>query len=292
MTLPSDGVSPIAFGVMDAPPAWRCIDFISDLHLSALTPRTFDAWAAHLLNTPADAVFMLGDVFEVWVGDDARLEAHGFEHRCLAVLQQASSQRCIGFMAGNRDFLLGPDMANDAGLMALPDPLLLRAWGQSLMLSHGDALCLADTAYQRFRTEVRSAGWQSDFLARPLAGRRAIARELRARSERAHAEGHNDLWADLDTNACTALLRAARCPTLLHGHTHRPARHTLSPQMQRWVLSDWDLDVNDVNADAGAVAVANASAPEAPRADVIRWTATGLHRVAPATGPLTSRTRV
>jgi UDP-2,3-diacylglucosamine hydrolase len=263
----------LPFGELAAPAAWACIDFISDLHLSAQTPRTFEAWAQHLLHTPADAVLMLGDVFEVWVGDDARFDADdGFEAQCLAVLQAASRQRAIGFMAGNRDFLLGPAFCADAGLIALPDPLHLTAFGQSLLLSHGDALCLADTDYLRFRAEVRSPAWQADFLARPLAERRAIARGLRERSMAAKAAGGPaELWADVDTDAAVALCTQAGSPVLLHGHTHRPAVHTLSPQVQRWVLSDWDLD-----------------GPGAARADVIRWTAQGLQRVAPSTAPLSA----
>jgi UDP-2,3-diacylglucosamine hydrolase len=269
VSLPSAAIaSPShAFSVLAAPADWAAIDFISDLHLSAQTPHTFEAWAQHLLHTPADAVLMLGDVFEVWVGDDARHDlADGFEAQCLAVLQAASSQRAIGFMAGNRDFLLGPAMRADAGLIALPDPLRLDAFGGALLLSHGDALCLADTDYLRFRAEVRSAAWQADFLARPLDERRAIARGLRERSMAAKAAGGPaELWADVDTVTAVALCAQAACGTLVHGHTHRPAVHTLSPAVQRWVLSDWDLDD-----------------PGKERADVIRWTAQGLQRVAPA----------
>jgi len=262
-----------AFSVLAAPASWAAIDVISDLHLSAQTPRTFEAWAQHLLHTPADAVLMLGDVFEVWVGDDARFDdADDFEAQCLAVLQAASRQRAIGFMAGNRDFLLGADMRADAALIDLPDPLRVDAFGQSLLLCHGDAMCLADTDYLRFRAEVRSAAWQNDFLARPLAERRAIARGLRERSMAAKAAGGPaELWADVDSEAALALCSQAGSHTLVHGHTHRPAVHSLSPTVQRWVLSDWDLD-----------------GPGPARGEVLRWTAAGLQRMAPTAAPTTA----
>ncbi|HLL17851.1 MAG TPA: UDP-2,3-diacylglucosamine diphosphatase, partial [Rubrivivax sp.] len=156
-----------------APQTWRSIDFISDLHLCEAMPCTFDAWAGHLRYTSADAVFILGDLFELWVGDDMRTRA--FEKRCVDTLAEASGRRHIGFMAGNRDFLLGSDTLRDSGMAALPDPTLLCAFGQRWLLSHGDALCVDDKPYQIFRAEVRSPDWQAQFLARPLAERLAIA---------------------------------------------------------------------------------------------------------------------
>ena len=248
----------------DAPAGWQAIDFISDLHLRAGMPRSLEAWAAHLLHTPADAVFILGDLFEVWVGDDAR--ELPFERRCVDILARASTRRTVAFMAGNRDFLLGHAMCEASGLIALPDPTLLTAWNQRLLLSHGDALCLADTEYQRFRTLVRSADWQADFLARPLVERHRLAAEIRQRSEaRRRAHGHDsELWADVDGPAALAWLDAVQASTLVHGHTHRPGCHLLGPGSERQVLSDWDLDD-----------------PAAPRAEVLRLTPAGLQRVAP-----------
>ena len=131
------------FSEFAAPAAWRAIDFLSDLHLSDTTPRTFDALATHLRCTEADAVFILGDLFEVWVGDDARHA--GFEAECAAMLAEASSHRFIAFMAGNRDFLVGDALLMDCGIARLQDPTLLSAWGRQLLLTHGDALCLSDT---------------------------------------------------------------------------------------------------------------------------------------------------
>jgi UDP-2,3-diacylglucosamine hydrolase len=247
-----------------APAGWRCIDFISDLHLGAALPRTARAWEAHLLNTPADAVLMLGDVFEVWVGDDQR-EA-SFEHHCVEVLAEAASRRTIGFMPGNRDFLLGQAMRQACGLLALPDPTTLDAWGQRVLLTHGDVLCLDDEPYQRFRLESRSTAWQRRFLAQPLAVRLRQATEARAASQaRKDAAGFDpELWADVDSAAAVGWMHATGCSDLVHGHTHRPGTETLSPGHTRHVLSDWDLD-------------------RGSRAEVLRLTRDGFQRVPPAT---------
>lgn len=248
------------------PAAWRSIDFISDLHLSANGPRTVQAWRDHLLHTPADAVMILGDLFEVWVGDDQR--ERGFERLCIDVLAEAASRRTVAFMAGNRDFLLGDAMRRDCGLLALQDPTLLDAWGHRLLLSHGDALCLDDTEYQRFRAQARAPAWQREFLALPLAVRLQRAGQARAASEaRKQAAGFDpELWADVDAAAAVAWLHATGASDLIHGHTHRPGDEILAPGHARHVLSDWDLD-------------------QARRAEVLRLTRDGLVRVPPATAP-------
>jgi UDP-2,3-diacylglucosamine hydrolase len=166
------------FWELVAPADWTSIDFISDLHLAEETPRTFAAWAAHLRDTPASAVIILGDLFEVWIGDDARHA--GFEARCADVLAETASRRSVAFMCGNRDFLVGADLLRDCGVRALPDPTVLVAFGERLMLAHGDALCLDDLDYQRFRSLVRSPAWQREFLGKPLADRAIDARAQRA----------------------------------------------------------------------------------------------------------------
>lgn len=245
-----------------APPEWGAIDFLSDLHLAPATPRTLAGLRRHLQSSPADAFILLGDIFEVWIGDDARHE--GFEAECLQLLRTASQRRPLFFMAGNRDFLLGEAMARDAGLQLLPDPTVLQALGHRLLLSHGDALCLDDGDYQHFRAQVRSADWQREFLARPLPVRRALARQMRDASERKQQGQAMAAWSDLDAAACRDWLTRSGCTVLLHGHTHRPAVHELGDGLQRWVLSDWDLDA------------------AVPRADLLRLDARGLHRLAPA----------
>jgi UDP-2,3-diacylglucosamine hydrolase len=255
---------PESLATFDAPASWRAIDFISDLHLAANTPRTFDAWAAHLRHTDADAVFILGDLFEAWIGDD--MAESGFEARCVALLNEASQRRQIAFMAGNRDFLVGDAMLEANGVMRLQDPTLVTAFGTRALLSHGDALCLDDVAYQRFRGIVRRPGVQRAFLALPLSWRLAAGRTARRHSEGSRPDPER-AYADLDPLATLEWLRGSDAPTLVHGHTHAPASHTLAPGATRHVLSDWDLD------GAGS-----------PRAEVMRWTTSGFARIAPCTG--------
>ena len=129
-----------------APPAWRAIDFISDIHLSAAQPRTFEAWRAFLAGTDADAVFILGDLFEVWVGDDARASG-AFEAACAGVLQSAARRMHVAFMAGNRDFLVGPALLDDCGITALPDPVMLDAWGSPVLLNACEMQWIADNLF-------------------------------------------------------------------------------------------------------------------------------------------------
>ncbi len=143
--------------------SWRSVEFASDLHLCEEAPLTALAWGHWLRHTNADALFILGDLFEVWVGDDTR--ERPFLAACLRELQAASTRRPVFFIAGNRDFLIGPDALAAAGMQALPDPCPLTVLGQRLLLSHGDGLCLADTDYQGFRLMVRTPAWQHAFLA-------------------------------------------------------------------------------------------------------------------------------
>ena len=258
MNAPSERLAPQEF---IAPPEWRSIDFISDLHLAEDTPHAFAAWRDYLLHTAADAVFILGDLFEAWVGDDARHE--GFEAGAAAVLTEAASRRSIAFMVGNRDFLLSGTMLDACGVRALPDPTALGAFGQRVLLTHGDAWCVADLDYQRYRAQVRAPGWQSQVLAMPLADRRLLARRMRSESERQTA-AHPGEWFDVDKPTAVRWMTAARTPTLVHGHTHRPATEALAPGFVRHVLSDWELDRAAV-----------------PRAQVLRWQSGGWARLAP-----------
>lgn len=238
---------------LQAPPHWRNVDVISDLHLQASDAATFGAWQEFMQTTRADAVFILGDLFEVWVGDDViddRVrgdaitpgQAAGFEARCAQVLNAAARRLDLFFMHGNRDFLLGPAFARACGLILLDDPTVLDFAGQRWLLSHGDALCLADTDYMQFRAQVRSANWQQDFLAKPLAERQEIARALRTQSETRKRSGAT--YADVDTKTACNWLHAAHASTLIHGHTHKPADHDLpgglADGLRRIVLSDWD----------------------------------------------------
>jgi UDP-2,3-diacylglucosamine hydrolase len=216
------------------------IDFISDLHLGEDTPRSFDAWAKYMRSTPADAVIILGDLFEVWVGDDAR--ESGFGARCAEVLTAAASMRQIAFMAGNRDFLVGHAMLAACGVQSLADPTVLILGAERVLLSHGDLLCLSDIDYQQFRSMVRSPAWQCDFLALPLAERCRRAQLMREQSRLHQKARPNAGISDLDLPMTAQWMRAAATPTFVHGHTHRPATQVLAPDLVRHVLSDWDLD--------------------------------------------------
>ena len=266
-------IPPIA--ELQAPRSWRTVDFISDLHLHVGEPATFNAWQHYMQSTPADAVFILGDLFDVWVGDDV-LGSHSapnFEDACAQVLGDAAGQTAIFFMHGNRDFLLGqpatgislPDLCN---ITLLDDPCALTFAGQRWLLSHGDALCLDDVPYMNFRRQVRSAAWQQNFLAQPLAQRQLMARELRQQSQQQQAQRKQSgaPFFDLDPGATRAWLQAANAPLLIHGHTHQPALHDLGDGLQRIVLSDWDADPKAA----------------APRAEVLRLSkgaSAGLQRI-------------
>jgi len=236
----------MATHTLDAAPHWHVIDFISDLHLQASEQATFLAWQHYLSTTPADALFILGDLFEVWVGDDAANvtpgQAPSFEAQCQQLLAAATQRLAIFFMHGNRDFLLGESFASACGMTLLSDPTVLIFDARRWLLSHGDALCLADTDYQKFRAQVRTPAWQAAFLAKPLAERQSIARQLRAQSE--HHKRSGATYADVDTAAALQWLETAQADTLIHGHTHQPADHVLNLGAQapkrRLVLSDWE----------------------------------------------------
>lgn len=252
MTLPPLQEEPF---VLQAPPSWRCIDFISDLHLQPELPRTAAAFKTYLRDTPADALLILGDLFEAWVGDDARDQP--FEADCVQAIAAASKRMAVAIMVGNRDFLLGPDMLMACGASLLPDPCVLQAWGQRAVLMHGDALCLADAPYLRFRKQVRHPAWQATFLAQTLEARLAQARQMREASHAHQREQGMAEWADVDATQAGQLLHNAQAQWLIHGHTHRPASEPFgAPGCTRHVLSDWDLDNT-----------------AAPRAEVLRWRA-------------------
>lgn len=217
---------------------------MSDVHLHPAEPATFQAWQASLTTGLWDALFILGDLFEVWVGDDVLTDPstdpvyRAFWQQCAEVLRHTSQRMPVYYMPGNRDFLVGHALLTASGMTALTDPTVLQWAGQRWVLSHGDALCLSDEPYQVFRKEVRSAAWQNRFLARPLTERLALARHMRDASEQRKASGL--AWVDADNTAATEWLHAGRATLLIHGHTHMPATHNLGGGLTRRVLSDWD----------------------------------------------------
>lgn len=231
-----------------APSRWQSVDFLSDIHLDEGDRPTFEAWRSYLLGTDADAVFILGDLFEVWVGDDALGLASPFQRDCVQALQQAGQRLELHIMCGNRDFLMGPALMHACHATGLTDPCVLTFAGQRIVLTHGDALCIDDTDYQAFRSTVRSAAWQAAFLAKPLAERQAIARAIRMQSE-----SRKQVYAqlvDVDNGAAAALLAAHQATLMVHGHTHQAGQHTLQDGTQRLVLSDWCLSAMPPRADA------------------------------------------
>lgn len=231
-----------------ADPAWQRIDFISDIHLDEAEPHTFAAWAHYMSQTSADALFILGDLFEVWIGDD---NPDAFVQRCTDVLHSTAQRLPMYFVCGNRDFLVGAEFFQRTGIHPLNDPTVLDTGSTRMVLSHGDALCLDDRDYLAFRAQVRTPTWQTEFLAKPLTERQAIARHIRSQSE-ARKQSHAD-YADVDTTAAVAWLQAANAKVMIHGHTHQPAVHAPGPDLQRWVLSDWHAN----------------STP--PRLEVLQW---------------------
>ncbi|HNV59104.1 MAG TPA: UDP-2,3-diacylglucosamine diphosphatase [Rhodoferax sp.] len=224
---------------LDAPSHWNCIDFISDLHLQASDPLTFQAWKDYLHDTQANAVFILGDLFEVWVGDDILSLPSSFEAHCAEVLSAASTRIDLYLMHGNRDFLMGSQLMDACGSKALDDPTILTFANQRWLLTHGDAWCLDDTAYLKFREQVRGQQWQHAFLSKPLDERIDIARSLRQQSDA--RKQTQTTYADVDTATATAQMASERASHIIHGHTHRPARHPMGQGSERLVLSDWDM---------------------------------------------------
>ena len=234
------------FAELQALQHWRTVDFISDLHLSESEPATFDVWQRYMSSTTAGAVFILGDLFEVWVGDDSiRSDLSplssdlNFEERCTLVLQAAGKRLNLFFMHGNRDFLVGVQLMKACHATLLSDPTVLTFQEQRYLLTHGDMLCLADTQYLAFRNIVRQPAWQQAQLAKPLLERQATGRQMREESQK---NQQNLLeYADVDNPAAIAWLQAANAKTMIHGHTHKPADHGLGGGLERVVMTDWDL---------------------------------------------------
>ena len=214
---------------------------ISDLHLTPSMPLTaqrfFDFCEKE--GPGVEAVFILGDLFEYWIGDDAALDSP-FQQEVKRAIANLSTKTKTLYMHGNRDFLIGTDYLKKTGMTLLPDPSKIVIAGNEYILCHGDSLCTADVGYQVFRNWVRKPWLQNIFLRMPLDCRKSIAKNLRSNSSEERARKTN-----VTSHACATLLRDLPGNKLIHGHTHLPAHHyeQLNEQTwQRWVLSDWDLD--------------------------------------------------
>lgn len=211
--------------------------FVSDLHLDDSLPRQLQG-LQRLLEAEAatvDAVYILGDLFEVWIGDDDDSRIADAVRETLA---RAAKQCRLFVMPGNRDFLFGERFQTDTGAALLEDPTVATVDGEPVLLAHGDAYCAGDLEYQRARTQLRSAAWRREVLAKPLAERRTLARELRATSAAANANKADNIM-DVTPAAIDSALADAGAPTMIHGHTHRPAVHDLGAGRRRIVLGDW-----------------------------------------------------
>lgn len=217
--------------------------FISDLHLCESRPAIITAFTRFLKQTAADAdaLYILGDLFEYWAGDDA-IEA-GIHAQTIDALNQLGQHGVkVYLMHGNRDFLLGNAFSKAANCTILPDPSLITLYGQSILLSHGDDLCTDDVTYQQFRSEVRTDTWKTQFLSQPLTDRIAYIESVRTKSEQEKSMKSMEIM-DVNASAVNTLLKEHHYPpALIHGHTHRPMKHIHqidSHHCERWVLGDW-----------------------------------------------------
>ncbi|MBL0041029.1 MAG: UDP-2,3-diacylglucosamine diphosphatase [Xanthomonadales bacterium] len=212
--------------------------FISDLHLDDRRPAVtalFRDWLRREAKQ-ADALYILGDLFEAYIGDDD--DAPLIATVADALSEVADAGVSVSFVHGNRDFLVRPAFAQRAGMTLLPESSVVDLHGTPTLLLHGDTLCLDDVAYQRIRVQLRHPDWQRQFLAQPLAARRAFAAQARAESAK-HTGAMDLAIMDVTASAVEAALDATGVRRMIHGHTHRPAVHELGDQRQRIVLGDW-----------------------------------------------------
>lgn len=223
--------------------------FISDLHLDESCPAAItDLFLAFLENhaRQADACYILGDLFEAWIGDDDDAELGRMI--ALALRRLTHSGVPVFFLHGNRDFLIGERFATTAGLQLLAQTEIIDLYGEPVLLLHGDTLCTDDTEYQAFRAQVRNPLWQTQLLALPLAQRRALASQLRETSRQSTRQKAADIM-DVNPAAVTQALRDHKVQRMIHGHTHRPAIHDgllEGKPTQRAVLGDWSPDLGSV----------------------------------------------
>ena len=211
--------------------------FISDLHLDAARPAVTRALADFLLkHSTCNALYILGDLFESWIGDDDDA-ALAQELRSLLKRFSANGPE-LYIMQGNRDFLLGRSFCDDTGAHLLPDPSVIDLYGTPTLLMHGDSLCTADSEYQAFRQRARDPQWQQEILQQPLPQRRELASQLRGMSNAANSNKPADIM-DVTPDEVENSLRHHAVRQLIHGHTHRPACHQHAAGT-RWVLGDWD----------------------------------------------------
>ncbi len=228
--------------------------FISDLHLCAKQPRSTEVFMHFMRHTApdADALYVLGDLFESWAGDDDLDDPfHQQIIRAMRALAESGTRLLV--MHGNRDLLMGKALEQASGAILLPDPTLLDLYGTPTLLTHGDTLCTDDAAYQDYRRQVHETAWQRQFLNQPLAQRKAFIEQLRARSETEKQQKNSSLM-EVNDAAVSNLLREHNYPRLIHGHTHRPMHilhHLDGHTCERWVLGDWGRNANALRCGRG-----------------------------------------
>lgn len=215
--------------------------FISDLHLDAARPEHVAALQALLEEHAgqAEALYVLGDLFETWIGDDDDTE---FNQRVISLFRTFSDRGSkLFFMHGNRDFLLGERFAEQTGGTLLPEGTVIDLYGTPTLLLHGDSLCTADEKYQQFRAMVRTPAWQQDLFSKSLEERRAIAQGMRMQSQQNNANKADNIM-DVTPEEVARVMDEAGVSDLIHGHTHRPNVHQVKLSSgfgTRWVLGDW-----------------------------------------------------
>ena len=229
--------------------------FVSDLHLDPERPAATELFGRFLEGEArnAGALYILGDLFEAWVGDDDPSTAGAFVADRLRAL--ADSGVPVSFIRGNRDFLLGQEYAERAGMTILPDPAVVMLQGEPTLILHGDLMCTDDTAYQQFRAQTRDPRWQAEFLAQPLAARLAFAAQARAASKARYGElqasGQSEAITDVTPTTVREWFKRYGVRRMIHGHTHRPAIHDEGDGNTRIVLGDWYEQGSVLRVDAG-----------------------------------------
>lgn len=215
--------------------------FISDIHLEANRPLITRAFLSYLTELPKDteALYLLGDIFDAWVGDD---DDDAFTVNIRAEIKALVSRGTPVFiMRGNRDFLIGKQFAQETGCQLLDDPTVIHYKQQDYLLCHGDSLCTDDASYQAFRQQIQSPATQAMLMCKTLAERREIAKQLRNQSGMANSNKAQDIM-DVNKQAVDALMQEHNVAFLIHGHTHRPAIHNLADNKKRIVLGDWETN--------------------------------------------------
>jgi UDP-2,3-diacylglucosamine hydrolase len=251
-------------------PEFDDVLIISDLHLTPANPHTAERFMAFCAAEArsVQALFIIGDLFEFWVGDDVHLKNPFYSKMAACIRGVADAGVKVFFMAGNRDFIIGHEFATLASWEVLPDPCLVNLGGQEWILSHGDILCTADRAYQLMRWFTRVPFFQKLYRMSSVEKREKFAEKLRIRainkySQRDHYDPMKSIKGNVTLSACDAVTRQLKCPRLIHGHTHLPGMNVEAHDgnhWTRWVLSDWDLDHPEMP----------------PRANAFRINASGL----------------